>query len=94
MPVKLFFDEPRSYTIPPTDQILTFRYVNWHGHAHDYVIQVESLEWALVDNSDYANIRWQWIIHGSTITRDGDTRPEMGPTRRRSFLLDKIVPAS
>lgn len=74
-------------------QRLAFKYVNWKGELHEYVIQPESLEFT--DAGTVAKVdprpgmQFRWVLHGQLITRDGDPRPEMS-TRRRSFDLSSI----
>lgn len=63
---------------------LKFRYVNWRGNDHEYVIEPEPVL-TLDRHNDEEGPFWQ--IHGDVVTRDGDTRTEMMPTRRRSFKL-------
>lgn len=70
-----------------------FRYVNWHGNEHVYEIVVEGVEFGAYDekgNSPRDRAEWRWVLHGRVIMRDDSSRPEMGPTRRRTFILDKI----
>ena len=70
---------------------LKFKYVNWRGDDHEYVIEVEAVAYGKYDSAgaDRGNPE-NWVIHGMVITRDGSSRPDMGPTRRRTFLLNKI----
>ena len=63
--------------------ILEFDYVNWKGDPHRYVIKTESLTYGQPDK--------HWYINGDLITRDGDPREDMGPTRRRSFKVSAIL---
>jgi hypothetical protein len=61
---------------------LKFRYRNWRGVEHEYVIEPESVTFGTPDH--------RWYLNGEVVTRDGDPRPEMGPTRRRSFHLAEL----
>lgn len=71
--------------------VLRFRYVNWRGVDHEYVVQVEGSTLG-IEFRDGRPPRDPntLFLHGEVITRDGDRRPEMGPTRRRSFEWDKL----
>lgn len=85
-------DGDDSYT-----QRLAFDYVNWRNEHHRYVVEVEDLEFVEIGEHGHkfadadTTVRWQWALNTRVITRDGDPRPEMGPTRRRTFLFDKII---
>ena len=68
---------------------LEFQYLNYHGRNHVYLIEVEGMDFKLGVRTESA-IEDAWYINGNVVTRDGDTRPEMGPTRRRSFRLDRM----
>ena len=59
---------------------LSFSYVNWREDLHDYVILPES------GSLQYDRTKG-WMISGEIVTRDCDTRPDMGPARRRTFML-------
>lgn len=63
-----------------------FDYVNWRGQDHHYVIVTESFVFGMYGEG----VIPEWHLNGNVVTRDGDIRPEMGPTRRRSFLLHKM----
>jgi hypothetical protein len=65
--------------------LVKFRYQNWHGDTHWYVVKPESIEFGVPGDPHSGNER-EWLFHGETVTRDGDTRPDMG-ARRRTFLL-------
>lgn len=66
-----------------------FTYCNWKGRNGHYVVQLEpgSLKFEPIAHLDGEE---HWTISGDIITRDGDPRPEMGPTRRRTFIIDRI----
>lgn len=77
----------------PPDQTVEFDYVNWKGVLHHYVVTVESFEFGPYDRgggTPRPRDQWQWVMHGEVITRDDDSRPDMGPTRRRTFILSEI----
>lgn len=75
--------------VPTYTNKIKFKYTNWKGDDHEYVIQVESVEYGHYDGSGInADVR-NWVLHGDVITRDGDSRDDMG-TRRRTFLIEKI----
>lgn len=64
-------------------QRLKFQYLNWRGNEHKYVVDVEELTWGAPEN--------RWYLSGQVVTRDGDSREEMGPNRRRSFHVEKVL---
>lgn len=66
--------------------LLTFDYVNWKGEDHNYVIE----ECRYTPSYPSPVHEGHWVIHGDVVTRDGDTRPTMGPTRRRTFEILKM----
>lgn len=68
------------------DLRVTFDYVNWRGDSHTYVIDPEGFEFAAYNGANTD----RWYLHGQVVTRDGDPREDMGPTRRRSFEIDGI----
>jgi hypothetical protein len=70
-------------------KLVQFIYTNWKGQTYNYVVKPESIEFAPYDTATHRQIEGaepRWLFHGEVVTRDGDTRPNMG-TRRRSFLL-------
>lgn len=83
---------PVQAVVPVGATALQFKYVNWRDHLHEYVIQPESVTWSTVGNpvEGARGERDAWMLHGWVITRDGDPRPEMDPSRRRSFELAKL----
>lgn len=71
--------------------MLRFRYKNWKGNDHEYVIDPEKIEYGRYSAQGAAiDDETNWVLHGFVVTRDGDLRPDMGPTRRRTFLLCQI----
>lgn len=83
----------RDYYYTGETTRLKFRYNNWRGDDHEYVIDVESVEFGPYDKgggTPRPREQWAWVIHGDVVSRDGDTRPDMGPTRRRTFLITDI----
>jgi hypothetical protein len=70
-------------------KLVKFLYRNWKGDLHWYVVKPESIELGPYDQHGSGARpveEYQWVFHGEVVTRDGDTRPDMG-TRRRSFLM-------
>ncbi len=69
-----------------------FRYTNWRGTEHEYVIDVEGVE-APRDFGTYTGEKATgdrvWVVHGDVVTRDGDPRKSV-VTRRRTFKLDEL----
>lgn len=65
---------------------LKFRYVNWRGDDHEYVIEKPELHPTHKARGDGT----YWMISGQVVTRDGADRPEMGDSRRRTFELVKM----
>lgn len=75
-----------------TGQVVSFDYVNWRGDEHRYQVVVESIELGPYDESGmHRAADTNWVMHGSVLTRDQDPRPDMGPTRRRTFLLNNVA---
>jgi hypothetical protein len=75
------------------DGDILFRYVNWRGEDHLYLVTPESVAYGVYDGNGQptGHIRcYRWVLHANVRQRDGDPRLEMGPTRRRTFLLEKI----
>jgi hypothetical protein len=73
-------------------KLVRFRYRNWKGDMYTYAIKPESIELAVYDHSTGRQVESgepTWLFHGEVVTRDGDTRPDMG-TRRRTFALYKM----
>lgn len=75
-------------------KLVRFEYTNYKDERHTYVIKPESIEFApYPDNgsrtAEYLGRDPVWLFHGEVVTRDGDTRPDMG-TRRRTFVLNGI----
>jgi hypothetical protein len=69
-----------------------FMYRNHRGDLHWYVVKPESIEFGPYDNNGSGARpveEYNWVFHGKVITRDGDTRPDMG-TRRRTFLIGSM----
>lgn len=64
-------------------KFLKFDYLNWENHEHNYVIQVEKLEWTQYPVTGESH----WMIHGFLSSRDGDARIDLD-NRRRSFRLE------
>lgn len=83
----------RIHREPPTP--IKFEYTNWRGDWHIYVVEPESIEFGPYDASGKHSREddVQWVLHGELITRDGDTRPDMG-VRRRTFILSEIKPVT
>lgn len=77
--------------VPAVDgTYLHFHYVNWRGDPHDYVVLVEGIAYGRYNASGVDDTVKNWVLHGVVVSRDGDIRPEMGDSRRRTFLLSKI----
>lgn len=67
---------------------LKFKYRNWKGDEHVYVIEPTGAECATLER---AEVRERVpVLHGNVVTRDGDPRPEMGPIRCRTFRLAEL----
>lgn len=64
---------------------LRFKYINWRGDDHEYVI--EPIDGSLVFLPPNDDRPPAWAISGDLVTRDGNTRPELGDSRRRTFVL-------
>lgn len=69
---------------------LKFDYVNWRGERHEYIIvpQGEPIteQYTRQGQGDTKTL----YLHGQLITRDGDPRIELGPSRRRSFEISRL----
>jgi hypothetical protein len=67
--------------------LLCFDYNNWRGEDHQYVVLPESIEFGEYRGDVNGEREGScWLLHADIVTRDGDTRPEMG-ARRRTFVL-------
>lgn len=89
----MYFPHPSNGEPAAPDRFVKFRYVNWNGDPHEYIIKVLSVEFGPYDDGGGTPrpvSMYGWVLHGDVVTRDGDPRPEMGPTRRRTFLIRKI----
>jgi len=64
---------------------LKFRYKNWRGVDHEYVVELTG---AGVGVDDYNRDRP--VVHAEVVTRDGDRRPEIGQNRRRTFVISEM----
>lgn len=82
---RLYFIGAR-HPITPHPQELKFRYTNWRGEEHTYVVRLESLEIGPYgDAGRRENNEPTWVLHGHVLYRDGEWRGG-----RRTFILDKI----
>lgn len=73
-------------------KLVKFRYRNHRGDLHWYVVKPESIEFGPHDNHGTGarpEEEYNWVFHGEVVTRDSDTRPDMG-TRRRTFLIGSM----
>jgi hypothetical protein len=72
---------------------LKFRYVNWRGDDHEYVIipshrGVKSPPGFHASPTSMSHDTNHLMLSGDVVTRDGDPRPDMDATgRRRSFVI-------
>jgi hypothetical protein len=64
---------------------LKFRYTNWRGDDHVYVVEPTGAGTGIDDYN-----RDRPVIHAEVVTRDGDPRPEMGDNRRRTFVIAEM----
>jgi hypothetical protein len=67
--------------------LLKFKYVNWRGEDHEYLLKPEPESLTV-----HANKQSHWTISGRVIERDGKPHPHSdGIVRvRRTFELHKI----
>lgn len=93
-------------TFTPTAQengprILRFQYKNWRGDEHEYVVdfghpgtnctlELDDMGDPENEGIDATERETHLLLSGHVITRDGDPRPEMDPSRRRSFLVREM----
>lgn len=72
---------------------LEFGYVNWRDEFHQYVVDVESFEFGEYgpQGKTGRDVEPRWVMNAHVVTRDGDSREDMGPTRRRTFLMEKMT---
>lgn len=63
---------------------LQFVYTNHDGDTHTYVIKPTGADTLSPVGSDAEELP---VLHGDVITRDGDPRLDMDPTRRRTFVI-------
>jgi hypothetical protein len=88
---RVFFNYRRKLaTRDPEPMLVQFVYINWHGHQHTYVVLPESIEFGRPGDATDPDEQ-EWMFHGELVTRDGDTRPHMFPSRRRSFRVRDMV---
>lgn len=88
---RTFFNYRRKLaTREPEPMLVKFVYINWHDHQHTYVILPESIEFGHPGDATGPDEQ-EWMFHGELVTRDGDPRPQMGPTRRRSFRVRDML---
>jgi hypothetical protein len=80
-----------------TPKLLKFDYKNWKGEEHTYVIALDMRDAFRMQfmkpgvlGREVSAEEMTWHVSGNVVTRDGDPRTEMGPTRRRSFILTKM----
>lgn len=87
--------DPTANRYPP----VVFEYVNWRGDRHEYKVLVESIAFGMYPTNEVNNDvqptssvknEEKFVMHAHVITRDGDPRPDMGPSRRRTFDLLKV----
>jgi hypothetical protein len=72
------------------DTHIQFRYCNWHGDEHTYVIVVEDFEYGPYDRAglaDNPNDK-RMVVHGQCLLRDERLRRDMWPWTRRTFLVE------
>lgn len=70
-----------NYVLAENPETVEFDYTNHRGEPHHYVVAPECTQWT----------SGGWFLDGQVVTRDGDPRKDMGPTRRRSFEVDGIT---
>ena len=70
----------------PEERRLRFRYWNWHGDDHQYVITPESMQLGSYDiGGTHEGKPLNFVMHGTVETRD--MRPHPG---RRTFIVAKM----
>lgn len=84
----------------PRTRILKFRYVNWRGVDHEYVVNfghpdtdctLELTEMGDPENEGQDTERSvHLLLSGCVISRDDDPRPDMDHVRRRSFIVSRM----
>jgi hypothetical protein len=86
-----FFTHRDKSVYSMTILAVRFRYQNWRGEDHEYIVYPESFEFGPYDESGkHGNINPEdktWVFHGNVLSRDGEQRVE---TPRRTFLLSKM----
>ena len=70
---------------------LKFRYWNWQGEDHEYVIIPESVEVGSYDISGkHGRARpLNVVLHGAVVTKDSRDRRDRG-NQRRTFIVAKM----
>jgi hypothetical protein len=81
--------------VPPVGStVLKFQYKNWKGVEHEYVVDFArgwKPGWAISKrDSDSHPCEPHLVMSGEVIERDGDSRPEMGDNRRRTFIASEM----
>lgn len=65
---------------------LSFRYENWRGGEHLYVVIPESIQFREIETSYYSrSLELHWVLHAFVFSRDGKLR-----RGRRSFILSNL----
>lgn len=86
--MRLDIDQADHQRHPPAR--IKFKYVNWRGGDHEYIIDCESVEFGPYDNGGKNNGPSLWVLHGRLVTRDGDPRKDLYTTRRRTFIMNDM----
>jgi hypothetical protein len=64
-----------------------FKYVNWKGILHTYLVKPEIIEYGeYTEQGKSFDGERNWVLHGTMIERDGASR-DVG---RRTFVLSKM----
>lgn len=77
--------------LDPQEEI-EFRYLNWRGDEHTYVLRIESIEFGYYGGHSEPGNEEEWLMSGLNISRDGESRKN-SPTAgwpRRTFRMSEM----
>lgn len=70
-------------------RFLRFRYTNWNGEDHEYIVRPTRADLQTLQNAQEDGP--VPCLHANILLRDGDPRYEMLGSRRRSFRIASMT---